>query len=189
MDAAVDAAVETTPFDTVSWSWGRSTSCDASWSSACRASAAAVRIAGPPRAMDALEYVPPWLGVTLVSRRIGVDLAHVEIEFFGGDLQQGRCGALAEFDKTDEDGSGVVGVDGEPSIDLLGIGRTGNRAACGRVYDALRCKLIANEAGAAESDDQRAACFQKLATVEPGSRSWSDFIAPPPHLPLQSRLA
>ena len=60
---------DTTPFDTVSWSGGAFSFADASLSSASRASAAAVRTCGPPRLIDALEYVPPWLGVTLVSSR------------------------------------------------------------------------------------------------------------------------
>ena len=50
---------DTTPFDTVSRAAGVFKFLDASWSSAGRASAAAVRTCGPPRWMEALEYVPP----------------------------------------------------------------------------------------------------------------------------------
>ena len=51
--------VDTTPFDTVMLSTGAPSFFEAIASSACRASAAAVRIAGEPRAIDELEYVPP----------------------------------------------------------------------------------------------------------------------------------
>ena len=59
----------------------------ASLSSASLASAAAVRTCGPPRLIDALEYVPALVGRDVGIEPHGLDLAHVEIEFLGGDLQ------------------------------------------------------------------------------------------------------
>ena len=40
---------------------------EARFSSSRRASAAAARICGPPRSIEALETVAPWFGTTLVS--------------------------------------------------------------------------------------------------------------------------
>ena len=50
---------ETTPLVTVSFSMGVPSRAEANFSSACRPSAAARRIRGPPRAIPELAYVPP----------------------------------------------------------------------------------------------------------------------------------
>ena len=68
----------------------------------------------------------------LVGRDVGIephrlDLAHVQIEFLGRNLQQRRRRALPQFGETDIYGGGVVGVDREPGVHLLRIGWTGLR--------------------------------------------------------------
>ncbi len=49
-------------------------------------------------------------------------LRHVEIELLGRELQQRGGAALAELDEADEDGGRVIGVNGDPGIEALGIG-------------------------------------------------------------------
>ena len=63
------SATDTTPLDTASRSTGAFNFFDASPSSVSRASAAAALIRGPPLWMEALDTVPPWLGVRFVSSR------------------------------------------------------------------------------------------------------------------------
>src|SRR4051812_14553120 len=59
MERPGESMIDTTPFETVSRSTGTFKFFAASNRSASRASAAAVRTCGPPRAIAALEYVPP----------------------------------------------------------------------------------------------------------------------------------
>ena len=85
----------------------------------------------------------------------GADLAHVEVELFGGNLQQRSRRALAELDVADVDRRGVVAVNREPRVDLPRIGA----ARDGR---SLREKRVVDEARAAEADHERAAGLQKF---------------------------
>ena len=59
VERAALPTTDTTPFDTDSCSTGAPSLFDASVSRACRASAAAARIWGPPLSIDALETVAP----------------------------------------------------------------------------------------------------------------------------------
>src|SRR5262245_38436416 len=60
-------SMDTTPLDADNIPIGLSNRLEASCIRASLASAAAERICGDPRLIAALEYVPPWLGVTVVS--------------------------------------------------------------------------------------------------------------------------
>ena len=82
-------------------------------------------------------------GGALVRRHMGVEpggrnLAHRQIELFGCDLQHARGVALAELALAEIDGGGVVGVDRDPGIDRVRIGRAGDVAARGRRRPAER---------------------------------------------------
>ena len=83
---------------------------------------------------------------TLIRRDVRIetdraDLAHVQVELFGRDLQKRRRRALPELDVADVDGRRVVGVDGEPCINLFWIGRTSRQAA--RDRSSLRAECAA----------------------------------------------
>jgi len=74
------------------------------------------------------------IGAALIRRHVRIEphrfhLAHVDIKLFGGHLRQRSRGALAEFGESYIDGGGVVGMDGEPRIDLPRIRRTGRNRA------------------------------------------------------------
>jgi hypothetical protein len=68
-------------------------------------------------------------------------------------LQQRRRVSLAELRKPDVDRSRVVGVDGQPRVDLLGIRRSGNTAPI------FRGQRLAK----AETDDESATGFEEIA--------------------------
>jgi hypothetical protein len=103
-------------------------------------------------------------GRTLIRRHVGVEpdpleLAHVEVELFARDLEEPGGVALAELALAEIDGRGVVGVDGDPGIDCVGIGRTGDVAA-------RRRSSVGQGPTQAEADDQRAAALEQVATRE-----------------------
>src|SRR5262249_51850452 len=71
---------------------------------------------------------------SLIRRDVGIEshglaLAHIEVELFGGDLQQRSRSALAELGESDVDCRSVIGVDGEPGVGLFRIGGAGDGAA------------------------------------------------------------
>ena len=70
---------------------------------------------------------------------------------------------MPKLDVADVDGRRVVGMDGEPGINLFWIGRARQAAAgdCG----SLRAEnAVGEKTPHAESDDQRAAGLQKFAS-------------------------
>ncbi len=93
----------------------------------------------------------------------GPDLIGAEVELLGGDLRQRRRRALAELDEADEDGRGVVGVDGDPAVDLIAGWRARRRGRSG-----LAPSTFWRRTGEGEADDQRAAGLQQSAAVEGG---------------------
>ena len=107
-------------------------------------------------------------GGALIRRHVRVephrgDLAHVEVELLGGNLQQRGARALAELDVADVGRRGVVGVNRDPRVDEFLIGRARHGGARGGGGSLLRECHVAH----AEADHHGAAGFQELA---PGKR-------------------
>src|ERR1051326_224133 len=105
----------------------------------------------------------------LVGGDVGVEphrrhLAHGEIELFAGDLQKPGGVALTELALAEINRRGVVGVNRDPSVDLLRIGRprdaATHRRGGGRRYGFT---------GETEADDQCAAGFQYATPAQRGA--------------------
>ncbi len=103
--------------------------------------------------------VAPWFGDTIGVEPDGLELAHVEIELFAGDLQQAGGVTLAQLAFAEEHGGGVVRMYGDPAVDPARIGRTCSRAGCGRGD----CR----HARHGKADDERAA-LDEVAAGERG---------------------
>src|SRR6266478_4973812 len=130
-------STDTTPFDTVRLPICTPSRAEDMSSSAWRASAAAARTCGPPRWID-------------------------EIELVACDLQQPGGIALAELALAEVDRRGVVGMDRDPRIDRVRIGRARDVAARRRGRPGkLHCAEI-------EADDERAAALDETAARERG---------------------
>jgi hypothetical protein len=109
---------------------------------------------------------------SLVGRHVGVDgggrdLAHREVKLLGGDLQQPRGGALAQFDLADEQRRGVVRVHGDPRVDESGVWR----GRGGRRRDGVQ-QRAGERAGDGEADNEGAA-LQEVAARERRMRECS----------------
>ena len=103
-------------------------------------------------------------GGLLVGGDVGVEpdgahLMHAEIKLFGGHLQKPGLVALTQLAFACVDRRRIVGVDGDPCIDRLIVGRTGLGAA--------RC-LRQRGRRQAEADDHGAAALQQAAPGEIG---------------------
>src|SRR6185312_17233056 len=97
------------------------------------------------------------IGAALIGGDVGLvrnqaDLVEADVQLLGGDLGQGGGGPLAELDEADGEGDGVVGVDGQPGVDLLQVGAGGRRRAL---------REGANGGGVGEGDLQGAAGLQQ----------------------------
>ena len=96
-------------------------------------------------------------------------LRDIEIEFLGGNLQQGSGAALTQFDETDKDGCGVIGVDSQPGVELLHVGLVG-AIGVGNIVRCLRLRFASD----GEAHQHRATGFQKIAARE-GIHFWVHF--------------
>ena len=81
-------------------------------------------------------------GGALVRRHVRVEphrgnLAHVEVELLGGNLQQRGARALAELGVSDVGRRGVVGMNGDPRVEEFLIGRARDGDAAGRCVRLL----------------------------------------------------
>jgi hypothetical protein len=68
----------------------------------------------------------------LIGREVGIEpdgpeLIHAEVEFFGGNLEQRRRGALSQFRESNVKGCGVVRVYGNPGVYEFRVRRTRDR--------------------------------------------------------------
>src|SRR5262249_16735166 len=90
------------------------------------------------------------------------ELAHVEIELLGGDLEETGGVALAELALAEIDGRSVVGVHRDPRIDGVRVGRAGDIAARGGGWT--------RRAAEAEADDEGAAALQQATTRQRAKR-------------------
>ena len=111
--------------------------------------------------MDALEYVPPWFGVTFVSVCTVLICSSVR-----SSSSAAICGSAVVVPWPSSTNpmykrGRVVGVDREPRIDLFRIRRAGRGAA--RRSGGVRGQEPHAEA---EADDERAAGFQEIASVD-----------------------
>ena len=103
-------------------------------------------------------------GGALVRRHVRVephrgDLAHVEVELLGGNLQQRGARALAELGVSDVGRRGVVGMNGDPRVEEFLIGRARDGDAAGRCVRLLGERHAAH----AEANHHRAARLQEAA--------------------------
>src|SRR6185436_16538392 len=102
------------------------------------------------------------------------------VEFLGRDLQQGRRVPLTEFDIAEEDRRRIVGVDGDPGIELVRIRckRTANRTGWWLLPVDRRCER--------EADEQRAAGLEEVTS---GKRRGGRVAAhrPPPAIARAAR--